>query len=71
MEKDATLSPVRGIGSRPFYPSIPTQSPYRLDRRYPHAEFAALHGLWLPSSSFLADRTVDDIAAAIRKFYQS
>ena len=31
----------------------------------------ALHGLWLPSSSFLDDRTVDDIAAAIRQFYQS
>jgi len=61
----------RGIGSRPFYPSIPTQSPYRLDRRYPRAEFAALHGLWLPSSSFLDDQTVDTVASAIREFYHA
>jgi perosamine synthetase len=61
----------RGIGSRPFYPSIPTQAPYRLSQRYPRAEFAAQHGLWLPSSCFLDDRTIDDVAQAIRDFYQS
>ena len=60
-----------GIGSRPFYPSIPTQAPYRLDQLYPFAEFAAQHGLWLPSSSFLDDQTIDEVSQAIRDFFQT
>lgn len=59
----------RSIGSRPFYPSIPTQAPYHSRQRYPCAEYAAQHGLWLPSSSFLDDQTIDRVAEAIRDFY--
>lgn len=60
----------RGIGSRPFYPPLHTQAPYRLTGRFPETEYASHHGLWLPSSSFLDDVTVRRICGEIRTFYR-
>ncbi len=61
----------RGIGSRPFYPPVHTQAPYRLAARYPVAESISRRGLWLPSSSFLDDETIARIGDEIRTFYRT
>jgi perosamine synthetase len=61
----------RGIGSRPFYPPIHTQAPYREAGRYPVAESISRRGLWLPSSSFLDDATIARICGEIRAFYRT
>jgi perosamine synthetase len=61
----------RGIGSRPFYPPVHTQAPYREAGRYPVAESLAARGLWLPSSSFLDDETIARICDEIRAFYRA
>lgn len=58
-----------GIGSRPFYPAIHSQPAYGLQGSYPHSEYAANHGLWLPSSSFLTDGQLQLICGEIRSFY--
>ena len=60
----------RGIGSRPFYPPVHTQAPYRQPGSFPETERASRHGLWLPSSSFLEDGTVKRICGEIRAFYR-
>jgi perosamine synthetase len=60
----------RGIGSRPFYPPLHTQAPYRQPGSFPETERASRHGLWLPSSSFLEDGTVKRICGEIRAFYR-
>jgi perosamine synthetase len=58
------------IGSRPFYPAIHSQPAYNLPGSFPNSEYAASHGLWLPSSSFLEDDTIALICSEIRSFYQ-
>jgi perosamine synthetase len=58
-----------GIGSRPFYPAIHSQPAYGLPGSYTNSEYAATHGLWLPSSSFLSDEDVSRVCEAIRSFY--
>jgi perosamine synthetase len=58
-----------GIGSRPFYPAIHSQPAYAQPGSFPHAEYAAAHGLWLPSSSFLDDDRIHMICNDIRRFY--
>ena len=60
----------RGIGSRPFYPPVHSQAPYRRAESFPETERASRHGLWLPSSSFLEDGTVKRICGEIRDFYR-
>ena len=60
----------RGVGSRPFYPAIHTQTPYRQTGRFPETEYASQHGLWLPSSSFLDDGTIKRICDHIRAFFR-
>lgn len=59
----------RGIGSRPFYPPIHTQAPYRMTGNYPNTEYVSRHGSWLPSSSFLDDDTIWLICSEIQSFY--
>ena len=50
------------IGSRPFYPPINTQGPYRnLKGDYSIASDLAPKGLWLPSSIGLGDADIDRI----------
>jgi perosamine synthetase len=58
----------RGIGTRPFYPSVPTQAPYdQAGDRFPVAAHLAQHGLWLPSAAQLTDADVSRIVDAIRE----
>jgi perosamine synthetase len=59
----------QGIGSRPFYPAIHTQPVYKTDQKFPVSDYAAAHGLWLPSSSFLTDDDVTKVCEAIKQFY--
>jgi perosamine synthetase len=59
----------KSIGSRPFYPAIHTQPPYKTGQKFPVSDYAAAHGLWLPSSSFLTDDDVLKVCGAIKQFY--
>ena len=58
-----------GIDSRPFYPAIHSQPAYNLLGSYPNAEFAARHGIWLPSSSFLTNEQIETICGIASKYY--
>ncbi|MDP3900884.1 MAG: DegT/DnrJ/EryC1/StrS family aminotransferase [bacterium] len=59
-----------GVGTRPFYPAIHIQPPYRwVKGKFPVSEQMAGRGLWLPSSSFLKDRDIRGVAASIQKFF--
>jgi len=60
----------QGIGSRRFYPAIHSQPAYGWPGEYPNSEYAARHGLWLPSSSFLTDDDVRYVCEAIRTYFQ-
>lgn len=60
----------RGIGTRPFFPPIHSQPPYRLNGEYPNSEYVSAHGLWLPSSSFLSNEDIKRICNEIKAFYQ-
>jgi perosamine synthetase len=60
-----------GIGTRPFYPPIHSQPPYRIDGVFPVSDYVSAHGLWLPSSSFLANKDILRICGEIRAFYDS
>lgn len=57
-----------GIGSRPVYPAVHKQSIYPTDGAFPVAERFCARGLWLPSSSFLDDATIDRVCDEVRAF---
>jgi len=58
------------IGTRPFYPAVHTQAPYRgASGAFPAAEDIARKGLWLPSSSQLRPEHVERLVGAIRRHY--
>jgi len=57
------------IGSRFFYPALHSQPAFGLSGRFPNAEYAAQHGLWLPSSSFLTDTDVERVCEAARAHF--
>jgi perosamine synthetase len=59
----------QGVGTRMFYPAIHSQPAYNATGNYPATEYAANHGLWLPSSSFLSDDEVRCISESIREYY--
>lgn len=59
-----------GIDSRPFYPAIHSQPAYGWLGEFPNAEYVATHGLWLPSSSFLADDDVVHVCDIISRYYR-
>ncbi len=59
----------RGIGTRPLYPPVHTQAPYRLNGEFPVSEYVSKHGLWLPSSSFLSDDEISHICSEIKTFF--
>ena len=62
----------RGVGSRPFYPAIHTQSPYAdTTGNFPHALDVSQRGLWLPSSSFLTNQEIGHICQHIREFFDT
>lgn len=62
------------VGTRPFYPPIHTQFPYKKQRGYNNGNFPisieiSSKGLWLPSSSSLTNRQITIICKHIKKFY--
>lgn len=59
----------QGIGSREFYPAIHTTKLYHGVGGFPNSEWAAVHGLWLPSSSKLTDSDILRVCSAIKTFY--
>jgi len=61
----------RQIGSRTVYPPISKQKIYPVLGSYPVSENYCARGLWLPSSSFLTDATVDRICGEIRSFFNA
>lgn len=66
---------LNGIGSRPFYPPVHTQAPYKemefsTKMNLPVSQELSLSGLWLPSSLFLSNKQVMYITSIIKKFYQ-
>ena len=62
----------RGIGSRPFYPPVHTQLPYKTQKgRFSVSSALARRGLWLPSSLKLRDRDIAAVARAIKSLYPS
>ena len=63
-----------GIGSRRVYPAIHTQKIYRdqyAGKGFPVSERAASRGLWLPSSSKLADGGIDIVVGAVKEYYKN
>jgi perosamine synthetase len=58
----------RGIGSRPVYPAVHRQPIYAGSGAFPVAERFCARGLWLPSSSFLDDATIDRVCGEVRAF---
>lgn len=59
----------KGIGTREFYPAIHTTKPYKSKEKFLNSRWAAKHGLWLPSSSFLTDSDIMRICQEIKNYY--
>lgn len=57
------------IGTREFYPAIHSLKPYRGRGRFPNSTWAAKHGLWLPSSSFLTRDDILRVCKEIKNFF--
>lgn len=61
----------KGIGTRPFYPSIHTQPPYsHVKGDFKNSEYVSQRGLWLPSSSFLTNEDIDRVCSEIREYFK-
>ncbi|MBI4089542.1 MAG: DegT/DnrJ/EryC1/StrS family aminotransferase, partial [Candidatus Levybacteria bacterium] len=60
----------KNIGTRLFYPAVHTTKPYKGQEKFPNSLWAAAHGLWLPSSTFLADSDIISICQRIKEFYE-
>jgi perosamine synthetase len=61
---------IKGIETRRFYPAIHTTKFYQQTGRFPNSLWAAKHGLWLPSSTFLKNEDIKRICREIRGFYK-
>ena len=60
----------RQIGTRTVYPPISKQKIYPVPGSYPVSVDYCARGLWLPSSSFLTDATIDRICGEIIGFFE-
>lgn len=61
----------KNIGARVFYPAIHTTKPYIVGSgKFPNSLWAATHGLWLPSSTFLSDSDIILVCRYIKEFYE-
>lgn len=60
----------KDIGTRVFYPAIHTTKPYFGSEKFPNSLWASAHGLWLPSSTFLADSDIILVCSTIKEFYE-
>ena len=69
--RDALQAHLRdnGIGTRVMYPPINEQKAYARPGHYPVSQQVGRHGLWLPSSSRLADEQIDTVCQFIGDFY--
>ena len=70
-DRDPLMSSLKsnGVGTRPFYPAIHSQAPYRsTPGEFPAATRTSLCGIWLPSSSFLTDEQLDGVCSQLRKY---
>ena len=56
------------IGTRPFYPALHSEPAYRLTGDYPMSQYAAGHGLWLPSSVKLTNSEIERVCDAIKEY---
>lgn len=61
----------KNIGTRVFYPAIHTTKPYTGSGKFPNSLWAATHGLWLPSSTFLSDSDIILVCSSIKEYYES
>jgi len=62
----------QGIGTRPFYPPINTQPPYKdVKGSFSNSLSISERGLWLPSSSFLSDEEIKYVCGKIHEYYRS
>lgn len=60
-----------GIDTRPFYPPLHTQEPYRhVDGEFPVSSRVSDQGLWLPSAMTLGDDDIDRVCDAIASFME-
>jgi perosamine synthetase len=59
----------KGIGSRTMYPPINRQVCYNEPGDFPVSNLVGEKGLWLPSSSQLANEEIEMICTAIKEFY--
>ena len=60
----------KNIGTRPFYPAIHTQNPYKKNKGdYKNSEKISRRGLWLPSSAFLSDEDIVYVCNNIKEFF--
>jgi len=58
------------INTRPFYPAIHTQPPYHwVKGNFANSENISQRGLWLPSSTSLADEDINYICNKIKEYY--
>jgi perosamine synthetase len=70
-DKLAEFLKEKGIGTRPFYPAIHTQSPYSWVRGdFKNSENISKRGLWLPSSLSLKDEEIKHICQSIKEFFE-
>lgn len=60
----------KDVGTRLFYPAIHTTKPYKSGEKFPNSLWASVHGLWLPSSTFLSDSDIISICVHIKEFYE-
>lgn len=63
----------QNVGSRLVYPKITSQPMYATEEytqvEYPNTEYWSTRGLWLPSSTVLTDKNINDICDIIIKYY--
>ena len=58
----------RKIACRPFWPAIHTQPCYSKAAAFPHASYAAEHGVWFPSGANKTDDDIDEVIGAVQAF---
>lgn len=67
-EKLSSYLESRSIGSRPFYPPIHSQTPYRVKNQFEVASSIPPKGLWLPSSLKLTKADIRKVTSEINRF---
>lgn len=61
----------KGIGTRPFHPSLHSMPPYaHVKGDFKNSVHVSRTGLWLPSSSFLTDEDIERVCTEVRNYFQ-